>query len=1026
MSHIHIRMQRLPSGSFVCYGETEQDNEVPGYMLRKLLFAWHERSYYGTQIESIHSEYGEGLVLTPYMAMDYLAAPGILLHGKLLWDEDVLLMQRGAALYKEALAAGWYVPSYEHWRQGETGWKLQLPDEKKGEFEQLVGGRLGEDFWQGWFCAVVEEMLSLDPGSVISSTWRRLLEENLLLRVDELESSAAREALSWMQEDDWLLAIGWKQDNAPYRICLQLVEPYVETYADGTTTAKDDGADWRLRFIAQDRKDASQFVEFSTTGNCLNGQIPVVWQDDIEVKIQEQTDRILRILPLLESEYQKGKIVEQLSDDQAWEFLTESSLQLVAAGISVFLPSWWEELQRLRPQLRAKLKSSVGASRKSMFGMDQIIQFDWRVALGGVDLSEEEFHQLAEQKKRLIYIRGKWVQLDPAYLEQIRTAMRQVEKKKGLSFRDVLEMHLLEGDGEEDPGTTVDDKTIAKDPKTIAKDDKTRVEDEKREAVKIRVELNSSLRTLMKQLNQTKSIPLVERIDGLEADLRHYQVEGVSWLLFLREIGLGGCLADDMGLGKTIQFIGYLLGLKDQINSDTEKSKPRAAASSLITEGATPSLLICPTSVLGNWQKELARFAPSLKVHLHYGALRAKGEEFEASIQGVDLVMTSYNIAQLDEEELSSVTWNALCLDEAQNIKNAYTKQAQAIRSLDARQRIALTGTPIENRLTELWSIFDFINPGYLGTLSHFNHQYVGPIEKSSNGSPELASRVQRLIRPFLLRRVKKDPAIQLDLPDKYESKAYVALTPEQGVLYENVVQSLMEKIDTLSGMEKKGLILASLMKLKQICDHPSLFLKDGDSAGTVGAPERAVRSAKLERLLEMIDELRSEGGRCLIFTQFVDMGHLLQAVISQERGEPVQFLHGGLSKGKRDEMIARFQDDALPDAERCKIFILSLKAGGTGLNLTAANHVFHFDRWWNPAVENQATDRAFRIGQTRDVQVHKFVTLGTLEERIDEMIERKKGLSDQIVGTGENWVTEMSTSELRELFALRREWMEK
>lgn len=1032
LSLIHIRVRRLPSGSFAFYGESEQANQVPAYELRKLLFAWHERSFYGTQLETDQTEYGEVFVLSPYMAMDYLAAPSVLLHGKLSWDEEVVELQKGAVLYKEALQAGWYAPSYESWREGGIGWKLRLPEEKTEELQQLAGKRFDESFWQGWFSDVMGDLVLSNPASEISTAWSRLLEESLLLRVGEQASAAARADLGWMQEEDWLQAIGWKQDDAAYRICVQLVEPYSETYVDGTTSAKDNGAGWRLRFIAQDRQDANRFVEFSATGNCLTGSIPAAWQDDIADKLQEQTNRILRIIPELESEFQSGKMVEQLSDDQAWGFLTETSIQLVAAGISVFLPSWWEELQRLRPQLKAKLKNSVGGAHKSMFGMDQIIQFDWRVALGGVDLSEEEFQQLAAQKKRLIYIRGKWVQLDPAYLEQIRAAMQQVEKKKGLSFRDVLEIHLLEAD--EDTVPSADNA------------------EDQREALKIRVELNSSLRTLMKQLNQTKSIPLVEQINGLQADLRHYQVEGVSWLLFLREMGLGGCLADDMGLGKTIQFIAYLLKVKEEAEAG-EGASERAMTSKRIkgsgkartastTGSSSPSLLICPTSVLGNWQKELARFAPSLKVHLHYGAQRAKGEAFEASLQGADLVMTSYNLAQLDEEELTGVAWNALCLDEAQNIKNAYTKQSQAIRGLVARQRIALTGTPIENRLTELWSIFDFINPGYLGTLSHFNHQYVGPIEKSGDGAPELTSRVQRLIRPFLLRRVKKDPAIQLDLPDKYESKAYVALTPEQGALYENVVQSLLEKIDSLSGIEKKGMILASLMKLKQICDHPALFLKEaGGGAGAgagarasasasasagAGAPVRAARSAKLERLVEMIDELRSEGGSCLIFTQFVEMGHILQAVLTQELNEPVQFLHGGLSKTKRDEMIARFQDDALPDAERCRIFILSLKAGGTGLNLTAANHVFHFDRWWNPAVENQATDRAFRIGQTRDVQVHKFITLGTLEERIDEMIERKQGLSDQIVGTGENWVTEMSTGELRELFALRREWMEK
>ncbi|TXK76922.1 DEAD/DEAH box helicase [Paenibacillus sp. N3.4] len=1036
LSQIHIRIQRLPSGNFACYGETEQANAVPDYTLRKLLFAWHERSYYGTQIETMTSAQGSGLVMTPYMAMDYLAAPGTLLHGKLSWDEDARLLMQGAVLFKEALQYGWYMPSYERWCEGKIGWKLKLPSDKQAEFTQLSQGkRLDAAFWQDWLDAIVEEMLHLDGEWEISSAWKSLKEENALLCMDDEESAAVRTSLNWMQEDDWLTAIGWKQDAAPYRICVQLVEPYAETYVDGTTTAKDDAADWRLRFIAQDRKDTNRFVEFSAAGNCLTGQIPAAWQENIDERIQEQTTRILRIVPALQSTFQLGKIVEQLSDDEAWEFLTESSLQLVAAGISVFLPSWWEGMGRLRPLLKAKLQNSVGSSRKSMFGMDQIIQFDWRVALGTVDLSEEEFLQMAAQKKRLMYTRGKWVQLDPAYLEQIRAAMRQVEKKKGLTFREVLEMHLLEGN---EANTNESG-------------------DEQRETLQVRVELNNHLRTFMKQLNQIKSIPLVEEIDGLEADLRHYQIEGVSWLLFLRQMGLGGCLADDMGLGKTIQFIAYLLQVKKEKSGTLSSGKrnkrlgpsevKESSASGVKTLASAPSLLICPTSVLGNWQKELERFAPSLNIHLHYGGQRAKGEEFETSIQGADLVMTSYSLANLDEEELSSISWNALCLDEAQNIKNAYTKQASAIRSLEARQRIALTGTPIENRLTELWSIFDFINPGYLGTLSHFSHQYVSPIEKNGGGAAELTSRVQRLIRPFLLRRLKKDPAIQLDLPDKYEVKAYVSLTSEQGALYENVVQSLLEKVDSLNGIEKKGLILASLTKLKQICDHPALFLKEAGTGASSGArastnesvsasarkrdgavadSERQVRSKKMERLLEMIDELRAEGGNCLIFTQFVEMGHLLQVVISQERSEPVQFLHGGLSKAKRDEMIARFQDSALPDGERCSIFILSLKAGGTGLNLTAANHVFHYDRWWNPAVENQATDRAYRIGQTRDVQVHKFVTLGTLEERIDEMIERKKGLSDQIVGTGENWITEMSTGELRELFALRREWMEK
>jgi SNF2 family DNA or RNA helicase len=1003
LAPIHMRIQRLPSGSFALYGETEQANAVPGYMLRKLLFAWHERSFYGTQLEVTRIPYGDAIVLSPVMALDYLRAPGVLLHSSLTWEEGFTELQKGAHFLSEAIDADWYLPSYDLWREGRNGWKFKVQVGQAERFRELCDGAFPESFWQRWFSRIVEELLETDADFELTPVWNGLVQANRLLQVNARGFEALLLESSWMQEEDWLLAIGWTHDDdAPYRICVQLVEPYAETYVDGTTTAKDNAADWRLRFIAQDRKDANRFVEFSSTGNVLVGEIPLAWQSDIADSLQEQTKRILRMLPELESAYQPGKIIEQMSDEAAWTFLTESSLQLVAAGISVFLPSWWEEIQKMgRPQLKAKIKSSVGSTRKAMFGMDQIMQFDWRVALGGVDLSEEEFGQLALEKKRLIYIRGKWVQLDPAYLEQIRDAMKQVERKKGLSFRDVLEMHL----SEDEEGRAAES-------------------DEKGKLVEIKIELNTHLRGLMKQLGQSKSIQLVERIDGLHAELRPYQVQGVSWLLFLRNMGLGGCLADDMGLGKTIQFIAYLLKVREQGETETKiKSKP--------------SLLICPTSVLGNWQKELARFAPTLQIQLHYGAQRAKGEAFESSLGDADLVITSYTLAQLDEEELSSVTWDTLCLDEAQNIKNAYTKQSQAIRKLEAAQRIALTGTPIENRLTELWSIFDFVNPGYLGTLTHFNRQYVGPIEKNGDGAKELTGRVQRLIRPFLLRRLKKDPAIQLDLPDKYEGRAFVRLTTEQGALYENVVQSLMEKIEESSGIEKKGLILTSLMKLKQICDHPGLFLKEIGGAGVragaregrgalTAAVDVRTRSAKLERLVEMIDELRSEGGSCLIFTQFVEMGHLLQATLAQALGEPVQFLHGGISAVKRDAMIARFQDATLPAEERCHIFILSLKAGGTGLNLTAANHVFHYDRWWNPAVENQATDRAFRIGQTRNVQVHKFVTLGTLEERIDEMIDRKQGLSDQIVGTGENWVTEMSTSELRELFALRREWIEK
>ncbi|WP_461479676.1 DEAD/DEAH box helicase [Paenibacillus sp. PvR148] len=669
-----------------------------------------------------------------------------------------------------------------------------------------------------------------------------------------------------------------------------------------------------------------------------------------------------------------------LTPDEAWELLVKGSLRLIESGYSVFLPDWWERIRKWRPRLKAKIKSSVGAGPQPMFGLGQLMQFDWKIALGDIELTEEEFRELLEQNRRLVQIHGQWVQLDPVHLAQLQSVMHQVQKNQGLSLRDVLELHLLgTSEGEEDKDF--------------------------HRSLKMEVELNDQLQELVKLLNHAKRPPLTEPPDSFRGTLRPYQVEGISWLMFLRECGLGGCLADDMGLGKTIQMITYLLLLREKH----------------LTEGTadpSPSLLICPTSVLGNWQKELQRFAPDLRVHLHYGPGRAKGETFAESCRDCDLVLTTYTLAHLDETELASMHWESICLDEAQNIKNAYTKQAASIRKLTGRHRIALTGTPIENRLTELWSIFDFLNPGYLGTLRDFTQRYVGAIERTQD--PELIAKVQRLIRPFLLRRLKKDPSIQLDLPEKYEYKTYISLTTEQATLYETYIRDMFERIDTMSPMERRGMILAALTKLKQICNHPALLTKESPQSPWRG------RSNKVERLLEMVQELRQEGDKCLIFTQFVESGLLLQRVFGEELGGKIPFLHGGSSKAERDRMIETFQNEAQTDTTDSGIFLLSLKAGGTGLNLTAANHVFHFDRWWNPAVENQATDRAFRIGQTRHVQVHKFVTLGTLEERIDEMIDKKMGLSQQIVGSGEQWITELSTDDLKDLFSLRSEWVEK
>ncbi|MCZ8512537.1 DEAD/DEAH box helicase [Paenibacillus filicis] len=954
--------EAVGGGRWTVSGRWQGGVPVTARELRLRLFAWHRPSLYGIWLEE-ETETGR-LFLSPFTALHYFAEPVVSVHTRVEWSEKLQQAREAAVIFKEALEKGWYAPDPEAWQEGRRSWKLLLPDDRLQADGRLLSGNPA---YAAWFSAAIEEQIDSHPA--VREAWERLAAEKpYLLEV----SPEVQEPQGFrLDEEEWLVAAGWKKDEVPFRTCFQLAEPDLDS---------DGEAAWELRLVLQDKQDANVLVMPSA-----EDRLPADWAAYTDRFLRDR-DRCAELIPSLEELAWQGGAEAELTDAQAYEFLQEGSLRLLQAGYSVFLPSWWEELSRHRPKLRAKLKGG-GSKASALFGADQLVQFDWKVAVGGVELSEDEFLRMAAERKRLMYIRGRWIQLDPAFVAQVQMALRQSGRKKGLSFREILEMHLLQ---QEEPGAG-----------SVSEGDEAGAW---KEQLRIEVELNTQMAELIGRLQHTERIPAVEPPQALKADLRRYQREGVSWLLFMRRFGLGCCLADDMGLGKTVQFIAYLLHAREEKSGGTKT--------------VAPALLICPTSVLGNWQKELERFAPSLNIYLHYGPQRGKGDELEEAIKEADLVLTSYNLAQIDEEELAAIHWDTIALDEAQNIKNAYTKQSVAVRRLEADHRIALTGTPIENRLTELWSIFDFINPGYLGTLSAFSHKYVNPIEKG--GEDELVMQVQQLIRPFLLRRVKKDPAIQQDLPEKYETKAYVSLTVEQATLYENVVQELMASVDHLTGIEKKGQILAALTKLKQICDHPALFLKE------TGAATWEDRSSKVSRLMAMVQELRDEGDSCLIFTQFVEMGHLLRRMLEQELGERVQFLHGGVPKKQRDEMVATFQDQGLKERERCGIFILSLKAGGTGLNLTAANHVFHFDRWWNPAVENQATDRAFRIGQTRNVQVHKFVALGTLEERIDEMIERKQGLSQQIVGTGENWVTEMSTNELKELFALRREWMGK
>ena len=591
-----------------------------------------------------------------------------------------------------------------------------------------------------------------------------------------------------------------------------------------------------------------------------------------------------------------------------------------------------------------------------------MIEYDWQLAIGGEPLSREEFERLASLKVPLVQVRGQWVEIRP---DQIEQAIKFWEKQKGageLSLQDALRLALSQEPTKANIGLPVTD-----------------------------VAAEGWIADLLEQLAHGEKTRKIETPQKFQGTLRHYQSAGLSWLAFLRQWGLGACLADDMGLGKTPTTIAMLLAERAQ----RKKTKP--------------ALVICPTSVVSNWERELSRFAPDLRVHIHHGATRKKTELARQAAQS-DVVLSSYALLHRDMEQLTQIKWGDVILDEAQNIKNPTTKQAQAARKIGAQAewRAALTGTPVENRLTELWSIFQFLNPDYLGSQNDFYDRFAKPIERTNDA--DATKRLKSLVSPFILRRVKTDPNVISDLPEKNEMKVFCNLTKEQATLYEAVVRDSLKRIQESEGIERRGIVLATLMKLKQVCNHPAQFLGDGSAL--------AGRSGKLARMTEMMEEVRTVKDRALVFTQFAEMGTLLKAYLQETFGDEVLFLHGGVPAKARTKMIERFQDD--PNGPL--VFILSIKAGGTGLNLMRANHVFHFDRWWNPAVENQATDRAFRIGQTKNVQVHKYLCAGTFEEKIDAMIERKKALAESIVGTSEAWITEMTTEQLRELFVLRKE----
>ncbi|MET7335769.1 DEAD/DEAH box helicase [Nonomuraea sp. NPDC005650] len=624
-----------------------------------------------------------------------------------------------------------------------------------------------------------------------------------------------------------------------------------------------------------------------------------------------------------------------LTDGDVEQLLAGAAERLAAAGVEVH---WPKALVRgLSARAVVGERDDKPSDLPSFLGGQHLASFNWQLALGGERLSAAEMDRLAEAHRPVVRLRDQWVLIDPDLARKAR--QRDLKPLTGIEALGAALTGSVEVEGEQ-----------------------------------VAVEPTAWLRELRERLAQPADAASPE---GLAATLRDYQLAGLRWLAQMTSLGLGGCLADDMGLGKTITLIALHLH--------------RAGAG----EGAGPTLVVCPASLLGNWEREIGRFAPGVPVRRFHGAQRTLPDE--------GFALTTYGTMRLDAARLAAHPWGLVVADEAQHVKNPVSGTAKALREIPAAARVALTGTPVENNLSELWAILDWTTPGLLGPLGRFRARWAKPVE---SGDSQAAERLSRLVGPFLLRRRKSDPGIAPELPPKTETDRPVALTTEQAGLYEAVVRESMAQIADARGMARRGLIVKLLTGLKQICNHPAQYLREA-------APRLPGRSGKLELLDELIDTIVAEDGAVLVFTQYVTMARLLERHLTA-RGVASQLLHGGTPVARREEMVERFQDGRAP------VFLLSLKAAGTGLNLTRADHVIHYDRWWNPAVEDQATDRAYRIGQTRPVQVHRLIAEGTIEDRIAEMLGAKRALAEAVLASGEAALTELTDAELAALVELR------
>ena len=921
--------------------------------------------------------YVPGRALAPAAAVDWLLARCPDDPTDPLGD-DLRTLRAAARLVLAALARQRFVPGLAVGPEGvRARWRLHLADEELAPLVAALARALPpacrahaddpqeapspqallEDFLHTCGDALVRRWAAQPPPLAGRSTPSRRWLTALHGDDPHVRGSAAQLQRLQQAHRHWWRALAAAGDDRT-RLTLRLEEP------------DDDQASWLLRTLLQSRADPSLQVEAADAYRGALGALADRFPD-AQALVLTGIGHATRVFPPLRDALKGGAPAPvALAPEQAFAFLRDAAPLLEEGGFGVLVPPWWS---RSQTRLGARLKvapAPQGGRGAGRVGLAQLLRFSWQVSLGDTTLTPEEFAELTRRKAPLVRWRGAWVRLDPESVEAAARFFEQRRQQRDLPFAEALAGAF--GEQAEVAGLPVLD-----------------------------AHFDGEAERWLNALEDGAAAEPWTDPPGLRATLRPYQQRGAAWLALAARLGLGVCLADDMGLGKTVQTLAFLLH---------ERASGRARS---------PSLIVCPTSVVRNWHDEAARFAPELRTLVHHGADRPRGTDLAGALADADLVLISYPLLRSDVEALQGIDWHALVLDEAQQIKNPATAQARAARQLRAQVRLTLTGTPIENRLDELWSIVEFLNPGYLGARRAFRERLALPIER--DGDAHKAATLRRLVRPLVLRRLKGDRSVIRDLPDKVVQRAWVQLSEEQASLYQSVVDESLRAVDGSEGIERKGLVLKMLTRLKQVCNHPAQAL--GERPTAAGAPRNSSalvdaerRSPKLARLCALLDEALAAGDAALVFTQYRQMGDLLAAHLAARFGTHVPFLHGGVPAARRADLVHAFQADDGPP-----VFLLSLKAGGTGLNLTRASHVFHFDRWWNPAVEDQATDRAYRIGQRKGVQVHTFVTVGTLEERIAQMIEDKRALAGEVIASGERALADLDSRALRDLVTLRQ-----